>query len=75
MDLKEKVEQAMEDVRKFLKQDGGDCEVVEAKDGVVKVRLQGSCRGCPFAAMTLKMRVEKIIKDRVPEVTEVVNVE
>jgi len=75
MELKEKVDQAMEDVRKFLKQDGGDCEVVEAKDGVVKVRLQGSCRGCPFAAMTLKMRVEKIIKDRVPEVTEVVNVE
>lgn len=75
MDLKEKVEQAMEDVRTFLRQDGGDCEIVEAKDGVVKVRLQGSCHGCPFAEMTLRTRVEKIIKDRVPEVTDVVNVE
>ena len=76
MELKEKVEKALEDVRKFLQADGGDCEVVEiGEDGVVKVRLQGTCKGCPFAAMTLKMRIDKIIKERVPEAKEVVAVE
>lgn len=73
MDLKEKVEKALEDVKAFLKADGGDCEVVEASpEGTVKVRLQGACRGCPFAAVTMKMRIEAIIKQRVPEVKEVV---
>ena len=73
--LKEKVEAALEDVRGFLRGDGGDCEVVEAADGVVKVRLTGGCQGCPFAAVTLKMRIEKVIRDRVPEVTQVVRVD
>mgnify|MGYP001500467270 CR=1 FL=1 len=75
LSLKEKVEKALEDVRGFLRGDGGDCEVVEASDGVVKVRLTGGCAGCPFAAITLKMRVEKVIKERVPEVREVIRVE
>ncbi|MCM8803538.1 MAG: NifU family protein [Candidatus Omnitrophica bacterium] len=75
MDLKEKVEKAIEDVRGFLQAEGGDCEIVEAKDGIVKVKLVGSCRGCPFSQITLKMRIEAIIKDRVPEVKEVVEVE
>jgi Fe-S cluster biogenesis protein NfuA len=75
MDLKEKVEDAMKDVREFLQAEGGDCEIVEAKDGIVKVRLVGTCRGCPFSQITLKMRIEAIIKERVPEVKEVVEVE
>ncbi|MCM8756871.1 MAG: NifU family protein [Candidatus Omnitrophica bacterium] len=75
MTLKEKVEEALVDVRQLLRGDGGDCQVVEADNGVVKVKLTGACRGCPFAAITMKMRVEKIIKDRVPEVKEVVSVE
>jgi len=74
--MKEKVEKALEDVRKFLQAEGGDCEVVDVDDkGKVSVRLQGACKGCPFSAMTLKMRIEAIIKERVPEVTEVVAVE
>ncbi len=73
--LKEKVEKALEDVRKFLQQDGGDCEIVNVENGKVTVRLQGACRGCPFASVTLKMRVERIIKERVPEITEVVAAE
>jgi len=74
--MKEKVEKALEDVRKFLQAEGGDCEVVDVDDkGKVSVRLQGTCKGCPFSAMTLKMRIEAIIKERVPEVTEVVAVE
>lgn len=76
MELKEKVENALEDVRKFLQAEGGDCEVVDVDDkGKVSVRLQGSCKGCPFSAFTLKMRIEAIIKERVPEVKEVVAVE
>ena len=76
MEMKEKVEKALEDVRKFLQAEGGDCEVVDVDDkGKVSVRLQGTCKGCPFSAMTLKMRIEAIIKERVPEVTEVVAVE
>ena len=76
MELKEKVEKALEDVRGFLKADGGDCEVVDVDDkGKVSVRLQGSCKGCPFSAITLKTRIEAIIKERVPEVTEVVAVD
>jgi Fe-S cluster biogenesis protein NfuA len=75
MDLKEKVEKEIEDVREFLQAEGGDCEIVEAKDGIVKVRLVGTCRGCPFSQITLKMRIEAIIKERVPEVKEVVEVE
>lgn len=75
MELKEKVEKAIEDVREFLQAEGGDCEIVDAKDGIVKVKLVGACRGCPFSQITLKMRIEAIIKERVPEVKEVVEVE
>ncbi|MCX8083228.1 MAG: NifU family protein [bacterium] len=74
--MKEKVEKALEDVRKFLQAEGGDCEVVDVDEkGKVSVRLQGSCKGCPFSAFTLKMRIEAIIKERVPEVKEVVAVD
>jgi Fe-S cluster biogenesis protein NfuA len=76
MSIKEKVENAMEDVRKFLQAEGGYCEVVDVDEkGKVRVRLQGSCRGCPFSAYTLKMRIEAAIKEKVPEVTEVVAID
>lgn len=73
-EIKAKIEEALKDIRCFLQVEGGDCELIDVKDGVVKVRLTGTCAGCPFAELTLKMRVEKIIKDRVPEIKEVVNV-
>ena len=75
MDLKEEVENAIKDVRGFLQAEGGDCEIVDVEDGIVKVRLKGTCRGCPFATITLKMRIEAIIKERVPEIKEVVEVD
>jgi len=75
MDLKEEVENAIKDVRGFLQAEGGDCEIVDVEDGVVKVRLKGTCRGCPFATITLKMRIEAIIKEKVPEIKEVVEVD
>jgi len=75
MDLKEEVENAIKDVRKLLQAEGGDCEIVDVEDGIVKVRLKGTCRGCPFATITLKMRIEAIIKEKVPEIKEVVEVD
>lgn len=75
MDLKEEVENAIKDVRGFLQAEGGDCEIVDVEDGIVKVRLKGTCKGCPFATITLKMRIEAIIKEKVPEIKEVVEVD
>jgi Fe-S cluster biogenesis protein NfuA len=74
--MKEKVQQALDEIRPMLQQDGGDIELVDVKDGgQVVVRLQGACACCPGALMTLKMGVERILKERVPEVSEVVAVD
>jgi len=70
--MKEKVEEAIGKIRPFLQQDGGDIEFVEYADGVVKVKLTGACGSCPMSMMTLKMGVEKTIKQEIPEVKEVV---
>ena len=70
--LKEKVESALNKVRPSLQADGGDVQLVDVDDqGVVKVRLTGACGGCPMSQMTLKMGIEKILKQNVPEVTKV----
>ncbi len=70
--MKEKVEAALNKVRPMLQADGGDVELVEVgEDGVVKVRLQGACAGCPMSQMTIKNGVEKILKEQVPEVSSV----
>jgi len=71
--MKEKVEAALNKIRPSLQADGGDVELIEVtSDGVVKVRLIGACRGCPLSQMTLKAGIEKVIKQEVPEVKEVV---
>ena len=74
--LKERVEDALNKVRPSLQADGGDVELVDVddSDGVVKVRLQGACAGCPMSQMTLKMGIEKILKQNVPEVSRVESV-
>ncbi|PIP16294.1 MAG: hypothetical protein COX46_03145 [bacterium (Candidatus Ratteibacteria) CG23_combo_of_CG06-09_8_20_14_all_48_7] len=70
--MREQVESALNEVRELLRLEGGDVELVEVtEDGTVKVRLMGACGHCPFAAFTLKMRVEKMVKDKVPEVKSV----
>jgi Fe-S cluster biogenesis protein NfuA len=75
MTLKEKVEGALQKVRPSLQADGGDVELVEVDEaGQVKVRLTGACGGCPMSQMTLKMGIEKILKQNVPEVTSVLSV-
>jgi Fe-S cluster biogenesis protein NfuA len=71
----EQVKDVIESIRPMLQNDGGDIELVGIdEDKSVRVRLQGACRGCPGAQMTLKMGVERLLKERVPEVKEVVAV-
>jgi Fe-S cluster biogenesis protein NfuA len=73
--MKEKVEEALKQVRPMLQRDGGDIELVSVDEaGVVKVRLKGACGSCPMSTMTLKMGVEKYLKEHIPEVKEVVAV-
>ena len=70
--MREKVEKAIEKIREFLQQDGGDIEIVDVTaDGVVKVKLTGACGCCPMASMTLKNGVERALKEAVPEVVRV----
>jgi Fe-S cluster biogenesis protein NfuA len=75
--MKEQVQSIIDSIRPLLQQDGGDIELVDVAEdtGVVSVRLQGACKGCPGAQMTLKMGVERHLREKVPEVTEVVAVE
>jgi Fe-S cluster biogenesis protein NfuA len=72
--MKEKVESALAKIRPMLQADGGDVELVEVKGGVVKLKLKGSCAGCPVAEMTLKQGIERVLKEQIPEVKEVVAV-
>ncbi|HVN25457.1 MAG TPA: NifU family protein [Syntrophorhabdales bacterium] len=71
--MKEKVEAAINKVRPALQADGGNVELVDVStDGIVKVKLTGACGSCPMSQMTLKMGIERVIKQEVPEVKEVV---
>ncbi len=73
--MREEVEKVLEMVRPGLQADGGDVELVEVtEDGVVKVRLKGACGSCPMSTMTLKMGIERAMKEKVPGVKEVVQV-
>ncbi|MBW2557703.1 MAG: NifU family protein [Deltaproteobacteria bacterium] len=73
--MEEKVRAMLNDVRPSLQADGGDVEFVSVTDdGIVKVRLKGACGSCPMAQMTLKMGIEKYLKEKIPGVVEVVAV-
>ena len=67
-DLRSRVEKVMNEIRPMLQADGGDVELVDIVDGVVKVRLMGACAGCPGATMTLHMGIERKLKAEIPEV-------
>jgi Fe-S cluster biogenesis protein NfuA len=69
--MREKVEAAINKIKPMLQADGGDVELVDVKDGVVTVRLQGACAGCPMSQMTLKQGIERMLKKEVPEVVSV----
>ncbi len=68
---KERIEQAIEEIRTGLEKEGGDIEVVDIKGSVVYVRLKGECSSCTMAGLTMKNWVEKTLKEHVPEITEV----
>ena len=73
--MKEEVLKVLEMVRPGLQADGGDVELVEVTDdGIVKVRLTGACGSCPMSTMTLKMGIERAMKEKIPGVKEVVQV-
>jgi Fe-S cluster biogenesis protein NfuA len=69
--MKEQVQEVLEQIRPMLQADGGDIELVDVEEGVVKVRLQGACAGCPGAFMTLSFGVERLLKEKIPEVVRV----
>ncbi len=72
--MKEKVEAALEKIRPALIADGGDVQLVDVKDGIVRLRLTGACGGCPMATYTLRQGIERALRQEVPEVKEVIAV-
>lgn len=72
--MREDVQTALEKIRPALQADGGDVELVDVEDGIVSVRLTGACGGCPMSTLTLKMGIERVLREQVPDVREVVSV-
>jgi len=72
--MQDKVEEVLNKVRPVLVRDGGNVELVSIDDGTVKVKLVGACAGCPMSTMTLKNGIERILKQEIPEVKEVIAV-
>ena len=72
--MQKEIEETLNQIRWRLQADGGDVQLVSVDDGVVKVKLTGACFGCPMATMTLKSVIERILKEKVPGVKEVVSV-
>ncbi len=72
--MQEKVEEVLNKIRPNLMADGGNVELVEVNDGTVKVKLTGACGGCAMATITLKMGIEKLLKQEIPEIKEVIAV-
>ena len=72
--MRDKVEEALDKIRPSLIRDGGNVELVDVNDGTVKLKLIGACAGCPMSTMTLKMGIEQVLKQEIPEIKEVVAV-
>lgn len=72
--MKEQVQEVIDKIRPSLQADGGDVELVDIEDGIVKVRLQGACAGCPMSQMTLKNGIERVLFKEVPEIKGVESV-
>lgn len=71
MNLQDKVQRAIEKLRPLLQRDGGDVEIVEIKEKVVRIKLKGKCDGCPSSEYTLKMGIEELLKHEIPELERV----
>jgi Fe-S cluster biogenesis protein NfuA len=70
-DIKAEVQEVLDKLRPFLLRDGGDCELVDVEDGIVKLRLLGACGSCPSSTITLKAGIERALLEEVPGVVEV----
>ncbi len=66
--MRESVEKALQKIRPALQADGGDIELIDVQDGVVRVKLTGACGDCPMSQMTLKQGVERVLREEVPEI-------
>ncbi|MFC1897352.1 NifU family protein [Chloroflexota bacterium] len=73
--MKEQVEAILTQVRPALQADGGDVELVDVSGGTVKLKLKGACAGCPMATITLRQGIERVLKEQIPEVKEVIAVQ
>jgi len=71
MAIKEEIANSLEEIRPFLQKDGGDVEFVDYADGILKVRLMGSCRGCPYSQMTLANGIKRTLQQKFPQLKEV----
>jgi Fe-S cluster biogenesis protein NfuA len=71
MIMKEDVERVLDEIRPSLQADGGDVELVDVAEGVVRVRLKGACAGCPMSQMTIQWGVERFLKNKIPDVQKV----
>ena len=72
--MRENVEEVLKQVRPALQADGGDVELVDLNDGVVSLKLKGACSGCPMSTMTLEMGIERLLREKVPDIKGVVSV-
>ena len=72
--MREKVEASLDRVRPGLQADGGDVELVSVEDGNVTLRMTGACGSCPMSTMTLKMGIEKVLREDIPEIKEIIAV-
>ena len=70
----DRVQKVLDKIRPGLQADGGDVELVNVEDNIVKVKLTGACAGCPFSQMTLKSGIERAIIEEIPEIIEVQSV-
>ncbi len=73
--MKEKVQKVIDKIRPSLQADGGDVELIDVADGIVTVKLQGACAGCPMSQMTLKNGIERLVKQEIPEIKAVEKVD
>lgn len=72
--MRDKVQTVLDNIRPSLRADGGDVELVDVKDGIVSVKLKGACAGCPMSTMTLKNGIERILKQELSDIKEVIAV-
>ena len=72
--MRDKVETILNQIRPTLQADGGDVELVDVNEGIVSVKLTGACSGCPMSAITLKNGIERLLKEQISDIKEVVAV-